>query len=75
MAADNHTTIVGNLVEDPELRFTNNGIAVANMRVAVTQRIQQDDEWRDGDTSFLRASTCGGAGPSTWPTHSARATG
>jgi single-strand DNA-binding protein len=53
MAADNHTTIVGNLVEDPELRFTNNGIAVANMRVAVTQRIQQDEEWRDGDTSFL----------------------
>jgi single-strand DNA-binding protein len=56
MAADNHTTIVGNLVEDPELRFTNNGIAVANMRVAVTQRIQQDGEWRDGDTSFLRVN-------------------
>ena len=29
MAADNHTTIVGNLVDDPELRFTNNGTAVA----------------------------------------------
>jgi single-strand DNA-binding protein len=56
MAADNHTTIVGNLVEDPELRFTNNGIAVANMRVAVTQRIQQDGEWRDGDTSFLKVN-------------------
>jgi single-strand DNA-binding protein len=56
MATDNHTTIVGNLVEDPELRFTNNGIAVANMRVAVTQRIQQDGEWRDGDTSFLRVN-------------------
>jgi single-strand DNA-binding protein len=56
MAADNHTTIVGNLVDDPELRFTNNGIAVANMRVAVTQRIQQDGEWRDGDTSFLRVN-------------------
>jgi single-strand DNA-binding protein len=54
MATDNHTTIVGNLVDDPELRFTNNGIAVANMRVAVTQRVQQDGEWRDGDTSFLR---------------------
>ena len=53
MAADNHTTIVGNLVEDPELRFATNGIAVANLRVAVTQRIQQDGEWRDGDTSFL----------------------
>ena len=56
MAADNHTTIVGNLVEDPELRFTNNGIAVANMRVAVTQRIQQDGEWRDGDTSYLKVN-------------------
>jgi Single-strand binding protein family len=48
MAADNHTTIVGNLVDDPELRFANTGIAVANWRVAVTQRIQQDGEWRDG---------------------------
>ena len=56
MAADNHTTIVGNLVEDPELRFTQNGTAVANMRVAVTQRIQQDGEWRDGDTSFLKVN-------------------
>jgi single-strand DNA-binding protein len=56
MAADNHTTIVGNLVDDPELRFTNTGIAVANLRVAVTQRIQQDGEWRDGDTSFLKVN-------------------
>jgi single-strand DNA-binding protein len=56
MTADNHTTIVGNLVDDPELRFTNNGIAVANLRVAVTQRIQQDGEWRDGDTSFLKVN-------------------
>jgi single-strand DNA-binding protein len=54
MATDNHTTIVGNLVDDPELRFTNNGIAVANLRVAVTQRIQQECEWRDGDTSFVK---------------------
>jgi single-strand DNA-binding protein len=56
MAADNHTTIIGNLVDDPELRFTQNGIAVANLRVAVTQRIQQDGEWRDGDTSFLKVN-------------------
>jgi single stranded DNA-binding protein len=49
-------TIVGNLVEDPELRFTNTGIAVTNLRVAVTQRIQQDGEWRDGDTSFLKVN-------------------
>ena len=56
MAADNHTTIVGNLVDDPELRFTNTGIAVANLRVAVTQRIQQDGEWRNGDTSYLKVN-------------------
>jgi single-strand DNA-binding protein len=51
-----HTTIVGNLVDDPELRFTNNGTAVASLRVAVIQRIQHDGEWRDGDTSFLRVN-------------------
>jgi single-stranded DNA-binding protein len=56
MAADNHTTIIGNLIEDPELRFTQNGIAVTNLRVAVTQRIQQDGEWRDGDTSFPKVN-------------------
>jgi hypothetical protein len=46
----------GNLVHDPELRFTNTGTAVANMRVAVTQRIQQDGEWRDGDTLFSKVN-------------------
>jgi single-strand DNA-binding protein len=56
MAADNHTTLVGNLVEDPELRFTNTGMAVTNLRVAVTQRVQQDGEWRDGDTSFFKVN-------------------
>jgi single-strand DNA-binding protein len=58
MAADNHTTIIGNLVEDPEVRFTHNGIAVTNLRVAVTQRVQQDGEWRDGDTSFFKVKVC-----------------
>ena len=56
MAADNHTTIVGNLVEDPEVRFTNTGIPVANLRVAVTHRVQQDGQWRDGDTSFFKVN-------------------
>jgi single-strand DNA-binding protein len=57
MAADNHTTIVGNLVDDPELRFTNTGIAVANLRVAVTARVQdKDGTWRDGDTSFHKVN-------------------
>jgi single-strand DNA-binding protein len=56
VATDNHTTIVGNLVDDPELRFTNNGTAVANLRVAVTQRVQQNGQWRDGETSFFRVN-------------------
>src|SRR5215218_11326041 len=56
MAADNHTTIVGNLADDPELRFTSSGIAVTNLRVAVTQRVQQDGQWRDGETNFLKVN-------------------
>ena len=36
MASDNQTVIVGNLVDDPELCFTNNGTPVSNLRVAVT---------------------------------------
>ena len=56
MAADNQTTIAGNLVDTPELRFTNTGTPITNLRVAVTQRIQQDGEWRDGDTSFFKVN-------------------
>jgi single-strand DNA-binding protein len=56
VATDNHTTIVGNLVDDPELRVTNTGTAVANLRVAVTQRIQHNGQWRDGETSFFRVN-------------------
>ena len=56
MASDNHTVIVGNLADDPELRFTNNGTPVASFRVAVTPRVQEGGTWRDGDTSFFRVS-------------------
>jgi single-strand DNA-binding protein len=62
------------LVDDPELRFTSSGIAVTNLRVAVTQRIQQDGEWRNGDTSFLKVNVWRGQ-PGTWPTPFPRATG
>jgi single-strand DNA-binding protein len=56
MASDNHTVVVGNLADDPELRFTNNGIPVANLRVAVTQRVWEGGAWRDGPTSFFRVN-------------------
>src|SRR4029450_6367985 len=52
MAADNHTTIVGNLVEDPEVRFTGTGIAVTNLRVAVTQRVQADGSRQHRDNEM-----------------------
>jgi single-strand DNA-binding protein len=54
MASDNTVTLVGNLTDDPELRFTPNGAAVANFRLAVTPRIRQGDSWTDGETSFFR---------------------
>ena len=56
LAAHHYPTCRSNLVDDPEVRFTNTGIAVTNRRVAVTQRIQQDGQWRDGDTSFFKVN-------------------
>ena len=54
MASDNQVTLVGNLTDDPELRFTPNGAAVANFRLAVTPRVREGDSWKDGETSFFR---------------------
>ncbi len=54
-AGDTQITVVGNLVADPELRFTPSGAAVASFRVASTPRFfdRQANEWRDGDSLFL----------------------
>jgi single-strand DNA-binding protein len=54
-AGDTPITIVGNLVADPELRFTSSGQPVATFRVASTPRVrdQASGEWRDGDSLFL----------------------
>ena len=51
-------TITGNLTSDPELRFTPSGAAVANFTVASTPRIfdRQANEWKDGETLFMRCS-------------------
>lgn len=53
---DTTVTIAGNITGDPELRFTGNGVPVANFSVAVTPRIKDGDEWRDGETSFFRCN-------------------
>lgn len=56
MAADNQVTLIGNLTEDPELRHTPGGAAVAGFRLAVTPRVRDGDTWHDGETSFFRCS-------------------
>jgi single-strand DNA-binding protein len=53
---DTFVTIVGNLTDDPELRFTPGGLAVANFRLAVTPRVREADGWKDGETSFFRVN-------------------
>src|SRR6266545_1314098 len=57
MANDNFTVQIGNLTDDPELRFTQNGTPVTNFGLAVNQRIREaDGSWRDGETSFFRVN-------------------
>lgn len=55
MAGETLITIIGNLVDDPELRYTPNGDAVANFRVASTPRVydRESAEWSDGESMFL----------------------
>src|SRR3954452_6691124 len=58
MAGGSTITVVGSLTDDPELRFTPSGAAVANFTVASTPRFldKQTNEWKDGDALFLRCS-------------------
>ena len=58
MAGETVITVVGNLVDDPELRFTPSGAAVANFRIASTPRNfnRQTNEWEDGEALFLSCS-------------------
>lgn len=58
MAGETLITVVGNLVDDPELRFTASGAAVANFRIASTPRTldRQTNEWKDGEALFLSCS-------------------
>lgn len=58
MAGETTITVIGNLTDDPELRFTPSGDGVANFTVASTPRRmnRQTNEWEDGDALFLRCS-------------------
>src|SRR6201992_3612318 len=55
---DVNITVIGNLTDDPELRFTPSGAAVTNFTVASTPRVldKASNEWKDGDALFMRCS-------------------
>jgi single-strand DNA-binding protein len=48
--------LVGNLTDDPEVRFTPQGTTVASFRLAVTPRVKDSEGWKDGETSFFRVN-------------------
>lgn len=58
MAGETTICVVGNLTADPELRYTQNGLPVANFTIASTPRNfdKASNEWKDGEALFLRAS-------------------
>jgi len=58
MAGETVITVVGNLTDDPELRFTPSGAAVAKFRIASTPRTmdRQTNEWKDGEPLFLQCN-------------------
>ena len=58
MAGETIITLIGNLTGDPELRYTQNGLAVANFTIASTPRTfdRASNEWKDGEPLFIRAS-------------------
>lgn len=54
MANDNQVTLVGNLTDDPELRYTPNGAAVCKFRIAVNRRLPDGQGgWKDGEASYF----------------------
>lgn len=58
MAGETPVTVIGNLTADPELRYTQSGVAVANFTIASTPRSfdKTTNEWQDGETLFMRCS-------------------
>jgi single-strand DNA-binding protein len=51
--ADTFVQLVGNLTDDPEVRFTPTGTQVGSFRLAVTPRVREGDQWKNGETSYF----------------------
>lgn len=55
MSTENHVTLIGNLVEAPDLKFTPSGVPMAKIRFAVNRSYKQGDEWVQ-DTSYFNGT-------------------
>jgi single-strand DNA-binding protein len=51
--ADTFVQLVGNLTDAPEVRFTPTGTQVGSFRLAVTPRVREGDQWKNGETSYF----------------------
>jgi single-strand DNA-binding protein len=58
MAGVNKVIIVGNLGRDPEARFTQSGMAICKLNIAVTERVKDGDSWKD-ETEWMRVTVFG----------------
>lgn len=56
MAGEPTVTLVGNVANDPDLRFVSSGSAVCNFTLAATPRVKQGDQWVDGETMWVRCA-------------------
>ena len=54
--ADTHVTLVGNLTDEPEVRVTQAGTQVGSFRLAVTPRVREGDQWKNGETSYFKVT-------------------
>ena len=54
--SENNVMLVGNITDDPELRFTPSGAAVANFTVAVNRRVNKDGKWEEKSEGFFRCN-------------------
>jgi single-strand DNA-binding protein len=64
MSITSNVTLIGNIADDPALRFTQAGVPVANFTLASTERVydRAAGEWKDGDTLFIRCTAWRSAG-------------
>jgi len=62
MAGEANITFVGNVGNDPEIKFLPSGDAQTTMSVAVTKRKKENNEWKDGDTTWYRVTAFGRKG-------------